>query len=485
MSRKATSVVLIAVIIIGVLTGPVGAQSGEPPTEQIVHVVRRGETLFSIAQQYGTTVDAITHANGISDPRQIYVGQRLIIPGGARAAHPQTTVTHVVRPGDTLSSLAVRYRTTWQALVQINRMLSPSTIYVGQIIQVPGSDPLDSSGQATGSPVSTGVPYVMQAGDTLLRIALRHDISQWTLAAQSRITSPALVYPGQKLLIPGESPSLLPEPFLDVQVQPLPVTQGATMVIAVRTLAPVELRGRLFEQDVRFADENGTYYALLGVHVFTEPGVYELALTAQHGGGQSTVLTTEVVVEPGRFGYERIDLPPDRTNLLDPGLIAAERERLEALRRTFTPERRWTMPFQRPSTGAISAHFGTHRAYDTGPYTSYHTGVDFSVPRHTPVYASAAGVVVLAEPLVVRGNTVFVDHGWGVLTGYWHLSSIDVQAGQEVAPGDMVGKVGNTGLSTGAHLHWEVLVGGTSVNGLQWLEEFYLWPSSEQTAASE
>jgi len=137
---------------------------------------------------------------------------------------------------------------------------------------------------------------------------------------------------------------------------------------------------------------------------------------------------------------------------------------------------------QRPCVGTISSYYGTHRAYNGGPYTSYHSGVDFRAPGGTPVHASAGGIVVLADPLALWGNAVVIDHGWGVLTGYGHLSTIEVQVGQQVSQGDLIGKVGNTGLSTGAHLHWEMWVGGNSVSGLQWLEEFYPWPAPEWLA---
>jgi murein DD-endopeptidase MepM/ murein hydrolase activator NlpD len=300
--------------------------------------------------------------------------------------------------------------------------------------------------------------------------------------AVSHVANPALIYPGQELQVPGEGPGLLPAPFVSVEVQPLPVLQGATMVVAVRTTEPITLEGRLFEQEVPFAEEGGIYYALIGVHVFTEPGLYELELRAVDGRGQDTVVTTGVILEDGHFGYERIDLPASRTGLLDPAVIAAERERLNALRRTFTLERRWTTPFQRPCVGAISSYFGTHRAYGGGPYTSYHTGVDFRAPGGTPVHAPAGGTVVLAEPLASWGNAVVIDHGWGVLTGYAHLSKIEAQVGQRISQGDLIGKVGNTGVSTGAHLHWEMWVGGNSVNGLQWLEGFYPWPEPEWPA---
>jgi len=457
------------------------AQSSGPPPQSsapqaTVHIVQRGETMFSIAQQYGVTVDAITHANGISDPRQIYVGQQLIIPGVEGGVGVQETAPYVVQAGDTLASVARRYHTTWHTLAQVNGLLSPNAIYMGQVIQVPAVSVSAGEEVAVHPPVAGGTLYIVRSDDTLFRVALRYGVSPWTLASVSRVANPALIYPGQELVIPNGEPGLLPEPFAFIEVQPLPVTQGATMVIAVRTTEPVTLEGRLFGQGVHFAEEGGAYYGLVGVQRDEEPGLYELELRAVDGRGQNTVLTAGVVVEAGPFGYERIALPASRTSLLDPALIAVERERINAVRYTFSPERRWVTPLQRPCGGTISSYFGTRRAYNDGPYTSYHGGVDFRAPIGTPVYVSAAGTILLAEPLALYGNMIVIDHGWGLLTGYGHLSSIEVQVGQQVAPGDLIGRVGNTGLSTGAHLHWQVWVGGISVDGLQWMEEFYPWP---------
>lgn len=474
---RGTVAALIAALLAAAPAGWAHAQSGDPPSQTtpspIIHLVQRGETLSSIAQQYGLTVDAIAHANGIADPRQVYVGQQLVIP--STGSRPSETITYLVQAGDTLTSIARRCRTTWQTLVQINRMLSPNTLYVGQVIQVPASDSQTAQPQVGGDLV-----YIVRPGDTLPGIARRYGISPWKLAAINHIANPALVFPGQELLIPGAGPGTLPLPFASIVIQPLPVSQGMTLIIAVHMTESVMLTGRLFDQEVRFAEEGGAYYALVGVYVFREPGLYELDLTATDSAGQITGLTTGVIVRAGRFGYERIDLPESRTSLLDPAVIAAERERLNALRSTFSPERYWTMPFRRPCAGVISSYFGTKRAYDDGPYTSYHAGIDFRAPTGTPVYAPAAGTVILAEPMLMLGNTVVIDHGWGLLTGYYHLSSIEVQEGQQVASGDLIGKVGNTGLSTGAHLHWEMWVSGTPVDGLQWLEDFSLWPEAGQ-----
>ncbi len=431
--------------------------------------------MFSIAQRYDLTPEAIAHANGIRDPRQIYVGQRLLIPGGKENVDTPSVMPHVVEAGDTLISIARRYHTTWQTLVQLNNLLAPNVVHAGQVIQVPAPAAAVGEEEAIQPPTESGTVYIVRPGDTLLHIALRHDIPPWTLAATSRIGNPALLYPGQELLLPGEGPGPLPAPFVAVEVQPLPVAQGSTLVITVRTTEPVTLEGRLFERGLHFAEEEHIYYSLVGVHVFAEPGLYELQLTAIDERGERTGIATGVLVEAGRFNYERIDVPASRTGLLAPSTYASDRERFDEVRNIFTPERSWTAPFQRPCGGSISAYFGSHRSYNGGPYTSYHSGVDFRAPQGTPVHAAAAGTVVLAEPMGLWGNAIVIDHGWGVLTGYGHLSAIDVQVGQQVLKGDSIGKVGNTGLSTGSHLHWETWVGGNSVDGLRWLESSYPW----------
>ncbi|MCP4536557.1 MAG: LysM peptidoglycan-binding domain-containing protein [Chloroflexi bacterium] len=474
MNRKIT----VAFAILLIIVVPVQAQSDEPPSQAMVHIVQGGETLFSIAQQYGLTVDAVTHANSVPDPRQIYVGQRLVMPGNKTKTSTTEMVPYIFQAGDTLASVARRYGTTWQIIAQNNNLLTPNAIYTGQIVHVPALNESLADAEITRLPSNEGVTYVVHPDDTLFRIALRYDISPQTLAAASHIANPALIYPGQELVAHGDGDSLLPEPFRSVEVQPLPVAQGTAMIVTVYATDPITLTGSLFEQEVRFGNEGDVYYGLVGVHVFTEPGLYDLELTAIDGRGQSTTIGTGVVVEAARFNFERIDVPASRTNLLDPIAIARDRERLDTARFTFTPERRWTVPFQRPCIGSISAYFGSHRSYNGGPYTSYHSGTDFRISGGTPVYAPAAGTVVLAEPLSLWGNALVIDHGWGVLTGYAHLSAFEVEVGQQVAQGELVAKVGNTGLSTGSHLHWEMWVGGISVNALDWLEESFPWPET-------
>lgn len=460
--KRLFCILLLVLSVVAVLPRAAEAQSGGPGTT-IAHIVQPGETLFSIARRYGTTVDAITHANGISDPRRIYVGQRLLIP--ATTEPPAAWATHIVRPGETLQAIASQYGTTWRTVALANRIVNPCLLVAGQVLQLP----VEEEGTTAG-----GI-YTVQPGETLMGIAFRYGLSSWELAAANGLANPALLVSGQWLVIPGQRPSWMPAPFESIELMPLPVQQGQTVRIAVRTDRPVGLAGTLFDRPVRFVEEGGVYYALVGVHAFAEPGLYELTLTATDAEGGQAAVGVGLLVEEGAYGYERIDVPDSRSSLLDATLIVAERERMAQAQSTFSEGRYWHGPLRQPVEAAISSYFGTRRSYEGGPYNSYHAGIDFNAGAGTAVRASADGVVVLAEPLTVRGNAIVIDHGWGLLTGYWHLSSIDVAVGQAVRAGDIIGRVGNTGLSTGAHLHWEVFVGGISVDGRQWLAPAYPW----------
>jgi murein DD-endopeptidase MepM/ murein hydrolase activator NlpD len=467
------------VVLLLLLVAPcrvVRAQPPKPRPETIVHVVSHGDTLLAIAECYGTTVAGIAHANGIADPSEIYPGQRLIIPGRGGYDIDQT-VPHVVAAGETLAGIADRYRTTWRALAHINGLLSPNLSSAGQVIRVPGFAQSPKPGAADAWSVG-GAYHTVQRGETVFGVGLTRGLSTWSVLGASQTAHPGLIYPGQILLLPVDGSGFLPAPFLWVETVPLPIEQGEVAVAAVRTTAPITLTGVLFGEQLSFYEEAGVYYALIGVHVHTEPGLYDLILEATSDAGEIVTWTVGVVVTTGPYGYERIRVPATRADLLDAEVVAADRARLDEVVHTSTPARRWDGPLERPGSGTVSSYFGTHRSYGSGGYTSYHTGTDFRGASGTPVHVAAAGTVVLAEALAVHGNTVVVDHGWGLLTGYAHLSKMDVESGQEVHPGDQIGRIGNTGLSTAAHLHWEVWVNGVSVNGLQWLQQFYEWPSA-------
>jgi murein DD-endopeptidase MepM/ murein hydrolase activator NlpD len=178
-------------------------------------------------------------------------------------------------------------------------------------------------------------------------------------------------------------------------------------------------------------------------------------------------VSVPVTVRAEQFGSERIDIPADRQGLLDPSVLAAEVEQLNLVFGRQTPERLWEGLFIWPHEGEITSPFGMSRSYND-IHSGYHGGVDITGGPGAPVVAANGGRVALAEPLQVRGNAVVLDHGCGLLSAYYHLSEITVREDQWVPKGELLGRLGNTGLSTGAHLHWEMRVGGIMVDPIEW-----------------
>ncbi len=210
------------------LAAPVFAQSST------VHIVRPGENLFRIALRYGVTVDALAAANGLSNVSRIYVGQRLVIPtGGSTGSPPPSSGVHIVQRGENLFRIALRYGITYQALAAANGIVNPNRVYVGQRLVMPGHG-------ATPSPTPSGQTYVVRRGDTLSSIAQRYGVSMWTLAQANSIRNPSFIYVGQVLRIPSGGspapPSPSPAPtggrWIDVNLSAQRVTayQGNTPV---------------------------------------------------------------------------------------------------------------------------------------------------------------------------------------------------------------------------------------------------------------
>jgi murein DD-endopeptidase MepM/ murein hydrolase activator NlpD len=178
-------------------------------------------------------------------------------------------------------------------------------------------------------------------------------------------------------------------------------------------------------------------------------------------------------VVAGPYEFQEIVVSQEKADVLTPDVVVAEREHVVSIWSQVSPDLLWREVFQRPISVdyATTSPFGTRRTYSVADIGNFHAGQDFGAPEGTLILAPAPGVVVLAEPLAVRGNAVILDHGQGVFSGYWHMSEINVALGMQVAVGDVLGLTGNTGLSTGAHLHWELRIDGVAVDPLQFLDE--------------
>ena len=129
----------------------------------------------------------------------------------------------------------------------------------------------------------------------------------------------------------------------------------------------------------------------------------------------------------------------------------------------FSPRQPSNLLFDRPVPGRQSSPFGVRRFFN-GEERNPHSGLDFAASTGTPIKAPAAGKVILVGDYFFNGKTVFVDHGQGLISMFCHLSAIDVELGQEIPRGGVLGKVGSTGRATGPHLHWNVSLNGSRID---------------------
>ncbi len=439
------------------------APEGTPERPQ-THVIQQGETLFSIATLYGTTVEALQLINNITDPGLIFAGQELIIPG---AVGESVYTTHAVQFGDTLADLALAYATTPEEIAGANRLVRADSLFAGQTLAV-------VSYSGSPAPVQvTGIPHIVQPGETMLTIAAEYGVSVAELARNNGLAHPARVFPGMQLRIPGTTPfHSWPVALQTMRVHPTSWTQGDTVSIYLETESDMAPLGQLGDQTLLFAPFDAGFVALAGIDAFTEPGLYTLQVETTDAAGERQWFAQPVQILSAGFLTQSITLPESMSALLDPQVRAREDAFLAPFFEQFTPTRYWEGLWQRPvSTTVVTAGYGGARSYNGGPFDIYHTGTDFGGSTGTRIVAPANGIVVFAGPLQLRGNAVLIDHGLGVVTGYYHLDQITVAVGDAVIPGQEIGRGGSTGLSTGPHLHWDVRIHNVPVNGQQWLQE--------------
>jgi murein DD-endopeptidase MepM/ murein hydrolase activator NlpD len=199
---------------------------------------------------------------------------------------------------------------------------------------------------------------------------------------------------------------------------------------------------------------------LFPIDLLHKAGPLELSRRA---GGQVERLSVSV----SRFDYptQRLTLPKGMVDL-SPANLERVRQENRAVARLWKPrgERRYSLPFAPPLEPLPQGgRFGDRRIINGSP-RSPHGGADYAADAGTPVHAAAAGTVVMVAELFFSGNSVFVDHGDGLVSQYFHLSRVDVHEGEALERGALVGAVGATGRVTGPHLHFGVRFRGARVD---------------------
>jgi murein DD-endopeptidase MepM/ murein hydrolase activator NlpD len=211
---------------------------------------------------------------------------------------------------------------------------------------------------------------------------------------------------------------------------------------------------------------SGTRFrALIPTTPLEKPGNRQVTIADNTG-----TTTLQIPVADRKFQIQRINFAPGKAGT---EATALELKQVKAFKATVSPVKLWSGKFIAPNDGRTSSPYGVKRYYN-GEFATdyYHRGLDYAGGYGSAVVAPAAGKVVLVgyekKGFRVHGNVVGLDHGQGLVSIFMHMSKIDVEEGQMLAPGDRIGAIGSTGSSTGPHLHWGLYVNAVSVDPVQW-----------------
>jgi murein DD-endopeptidase MepM/ murein hydrolase activator NlpD len=215
--------------------------------------------------------------------------------------------------------------------------------------------------------------------------------------------------------------------------------------------------------------------ALMPIPVTAVPGPTTLGIELVTRRGGRERIPMDVAIGARTYAPREVVVPDARRALLsDPQVGRQSRLVLEALR-THSDKALWSAPFAMPALVAPSPSFGSPETFVGGDqvdsrmdciFGEYHRGLDFQVPAGVAVTAPGSGTVILAQPLVVAGETLVLDHGQGVVSAFFHLGRIDVQEGSAVEVNAPLGAAGDTGISGYSHVHWGVYLHGVAVDPL-------------------
>lgn len=468
MSLYKFSKILLVLTLLFIAT-PRGIKAQEEQPEGPIYVVQEGDTLWDIAQRFGVSWEDLARENNISDPGQLTAGDELVIPGIAGEGEVLATTT--VALGENLRSLSRRFSLPPDTIIRLNHITSPVELYSGSNLIIPQGNVEAANQKRMSVPV----------GHSLLELAIENQVNPWSLVAEndlqgtwSALPTDVLISASEKV---SEGPGSLPGEISAIEITPDTLSQGKTSVIKLSSAGETSLTGRLADYELSFFKNGGDeYVALQGIHALMEPGIYPLVISGETDQGVLFGFSQMVPVLARDFTFASLQVPPET---IDPENTEPEDELWNSLAEPVSSEKLWDGVFQRPvapSDCGYTATFGDRRSYNGSPYNYFHTGLDFCYNYNLEVneiYAPADGVVVFAGPLVVRGNAVMIDHGWGIYSAYMHQAEIKVEEGDQVEAGQVIGIVGQTGRVNGPHLHLEIWAGGVQVDPLDWLENVY------------
>jgi len=400
-------------------------QDNLPTADYDMYIVKKGETLWSIAQKYNLSVDLILATNNLANSELISIGQQIEIPSSKSTA-PETNIitplvidkkndnmnnnisqpenaepiVYTIKAGDNLWNISRKYGVSVEVIFDVNNLRDKDSLSLGQKIEIPAIGGGVSNSNQKQEP--TIITYTVVKGDNLWSISQRYDVKMSSIISTNNLKEISQLSIGQKLK--------------------LPITN---MDIA---------KAEGYDQET--AAEEIIYYVKKGESLWSISREYNVKLEAIIAANSITDASKISAGQQLRIP----NIPGTRSNIYN---------------------------FIWPVRGKINSPYGMR---SSNGRKEFHSGIDIGGPSGTNIVAAESGRVSYSGYMRAYGNIIILSHDEGYSTVYAHNSVNLVKKGQSIKKGSVIAKVGRTGNATGSHLHFEVRLNGKPVNPQSYLK---------------
>lgn len=392
-------------------------------------------------------------------PKQVQI-QEVQIQG----AHTQASETYVVKEGDTLEDIATKFDLKIEEIFALNNIKNEKAFSVGRTFNLSLNN-LVMIEDALVNPlplVQDSKPSEESSHEQNTDIVLK-DFSAILASLKTQNTSEHYT---------GESwPAEYPWPLKTINFSTNEVKPGESFSISIELQEAATLQAHFVGQQFPFLKETDlTHTTFMAIPLSENAGLYPLDLEIQLADDTVQNLILPIVISKKSFETESASTKSINTLPINLQTQHSEANTIFDSCTEFEAERRWDSLFAKPIARDVTLDFAIRTIYEGSSAETIHTGLDFVANKGAKVFASANGIVRLAQDFDVRGKTIVLDHGLGVCTIYNYLDGITVEEGQEVSKGDPIGTLGSSGLVKLVHLHWEIRVMGIAVDPSIWME---------------